>query len=91
MDMDGDGYPENRQVGEKGQRRLVVGYRTGNHAGTSLPLTAEGVGAFLFTGYMDQTDLFFKMATVLSGETAEADALWESILGNPRYPRTYGK
>lgn len=91
MDADGDGYPENRQVGEKGQRRLVVGYRTGNHAGTSLPLTAEGVGAFLFTGYMDQTDLFFKMATVLTGETAEADALLESILGNPRYPRTYGK
>jgi len=40
---------------------------------------------------MDQTDLFFKMATVLTGETAEADALLDNLLGNPRYPRTYGK
>jgi len=91
VDADGDGYPENRQVGEKGRRRLSVSFRSGNHAGHSLPLTAEGVGAFLFTGYMDQTDLFFKMATVLTGETAEADALLDNLLGNPRYPRTYGK
>ncbi len=91
QDTDGDGYPENRQVGDKGRLRLAVGFRTGSHAGTSLPLTAEGPGAFLFTGYMDQTDLFYKMATVLTGETAEADALLKTMLENPRYPRTFGK
>jgi alkaline phosphatase len=38
-----------------------------------VPLTAEGAGALLFTGYYDQTDLFFKMATVLSQETTALD------------------
>jgi len=91
IDADGDGFPENRRVGDKGRLRLSVGFRSGNHAGHSLPLTAEGVGAFLFTGYMDQTDIFFKMATVLTGETADADELLNNLLVNPGYPLTFGK
>jgi alkaline phosphatase len=67
-DANGDGYPENTN-----RFRLTVGYRTGAHTGTSVPLTAEGTGALLFTGYYDQTDLFFKMATVLSQNTAALD------------------
>ncbi len=90
QDADGDGYPENREVNGKGRTRLAVGFRTGSHTGASLPLTAEGPGAFLFTGYMDQTDIFFKMAAAMTGETAEADALLE-MLNSGKYPRTIGK
>ncbi len=90
QDADGDGYPENRQVGGKGRKRLAVGWRTGNHTGSSVPLTAEGPGAFLFTGIMDQTDLFFKMAAAL-GDTSDSDALLKTILQNTRYPKTPGK
>ncbi len=67
-DANGDGYPENTN-----RFRLTVGYRTNAHTGTSVPLTAAGTGALLFTGYYDQTDLFFKMATVLSQNTAALD------------------
>ncbi|HET8547278.1 MAG TPA: alkaline phosphatase [Bryobacteraceae bacterium] len=91
MDEDGDGYPENREVRGKGRMRITVGFRTGNHTGTSVPITAEGPGAFLFTGYMDQSDLTFKMAVSLSGDTVEGDAFVEKVLLNPRYPRTIGK
>jgi alkaline phosphatase len=90
QDADGDGYPENREVNGKGRKRLVVGFRTGSHTGASLPLTAEGPGALLFTGYMDQTDIFFKMAVAASGDTADIDAL-AGALANPKYPRTIGK
>jgi alkaline phosphatase len=90
QDADGDGYPENREVDGKGRSRLVVGFRTGSHTGASLPLTAEGPGSLLFTGYMDQTDIFFKMAAAASGDTAEVDAL-AGALANPKYPRTIGK
>jgi alkaline phosphatase len=67
-DVNGDGYPENTN-----RFRLVVGYRTTQHTGSSVPLTAEGTGALLFTGYYDQTDLFFKLADVLSSETGVLD------------------
>jgi alkaline phosphatase len=55
--------------------RLAVGFRTGNHTGSSVPITAEGPGAALFTGYMDQTDIFFKAAKALSSNTAVIDQL----------------
>ncbi|HXH68968.1 MAG TPA: hypothetical protein VNI60_01340, partial [Pyrinomonadaceae bacterium] len=51
-----------------------VGYRTGDHTGSSVPVTAEGTGALLFYGYYDQTDIFFKMAKVLSMNTQPLDA-----------------
>jgi alkaline phosphatase len=57
------GYPANSGAG---LRRLAVGFRTGDHTGSSVPVTAEGPGAFLFTGYMDQSDIFFKMAASIS-------------------------
>ncbi len=49
------GYPTNSAEPGKVLRRLAVGFRTGDHTGSSVPVTAEGPGAFLFTGYMDQT------------------------------------
>jgi alkaline phosphatase len=67
-DADGDGYPENTN-----RFRITVGYRSNAHTGSSVPLSAEGTGALLFTGYYDQTDLFFKIATVLSHETTVLD------------------
>jgi len=54
-------------------------------------VTAEGPGAFLFTGYMDQTDIFFKMATSLTGDTADGDKFIDTVLTNSRYPKTPGK
>ncbi len=87
IDADGDGYPENREVNGKGRKRLSVGFRTGGHAGTSLPVTAEGPGALFFMGYMDQTDLFFKMAAALGSDTKAVDQALEEVLKTrPRLP-----
>jgi hypothetical protein len=71
------GYPTNSAASEQMLRRLAVGFRTGDHTGTSVPVTAQGPGAFLFTGYMDQTDIFFKMATSLSGHCRR----WRQVRG----------
>ena len=63
-----NGYPSNSN-----RYRIAVGYRTGGHTGSSVPITAEGPGALLFTGYFDQTDVFFKMGRILSSETEAVD------------------
>lgn len=89
IDADGDGYPENRASGTKGRNRLSVGFRTGSHTGSSVPVTAEGPGSFLFSGYMDQTDVFFKMAVSVRGDTAEGDEL-QKLLRSERYPQSFG-
>jgi alkaline phosphatase len=68
MDLNGDRYPENTN-----RIKLKVGYRTGDHTGSSVPVTAEGAGALLFYGYYDQTDLFFKMAKILTINTQSLD------------------
>lgn len=77
QDSDHDGYPENREVNGKGKKRIAVGFRTGGHGGTSVPITAEGPGAWLFTGYLDQTDIFFRSAQALTENTADLDKLLE--------------
>jgi hypothetical protein len=82
------GYPVNAGAG---LRRLAVGFRTGDHTGSSVPVTAEGPGAFLFTGYLDQSDIFFKMAAAISMDTTEGDKFVDTVLGNARYPKTFGK
>lgn len=81
------GYPLNSGAGT---RRLAVGYRTGDHTGSSVPVTAEGPGALLFTGYMDQTDIFFKAATALSTDTTDMDRALDALVSS-KYPRTIGK
>ena len=91
LDANADGYPENKQVGDKARRRLSVGFRTGNHTGSSVPVTAEGPGALLFTGYYDQGDIMRKMAAVLGGDTADLDSALKKMLGNNDYPKTIGK
>jgi len=77
-DANGDGYPENTN-----RYRLAVGYRTGDHTGSSVPITADGPGALLFTGYFDQTEIFFKMAAVLTTTTTGFDAAVRSARGLP--------
>ncbi len=68
VDANNDGYPENNN-----RYQISVGFRTGNHTGSSVPCTADGPGGLLFTGYYDQTDIFFKMAKSLSSETSALD------------------
>ncbi len=68
LDLNGDRYPENTN-----RFKLKVGYRTGDHTGSSVPVTAEGAGALLFYGYFDQTDIFFKMAKALTINTQVLD------------------
>lgn len=68
QDANGDRYPENTN-----RIRIKVGYRTGDHTGSSVPVTAEGAGALLFYGYYDQTDIFFKMAKALTLNTQILD------------------
>lgn len=82
------GYPVNSGAG---LRRLAVGFRSGDHTGSSVPVTAEGPGALLFTGYMDQTDVFFKMATAISSDTTDVDKALNLLVGNPKFPKSIGK
>ena len=82
------GYPTNSGTG---LRRLAVGFRTGDHTGSSVPVSAEGPGAYLFTGYMDQSDIFFKMAAALSTDTTDGDRLIDLLQNSKALPRTVGK
>ncbi len=91
IDADGDGYPENRETGGKGRRRLAVGFRTRNHTYETLPLSAEGPGALLFTGYFDQTEVPLKIAAALAEDTSELDAALNRLVYTGWYPKTPGK
>ena len=82
------GYPQNSGAGI---RRLAVGFRTGDHTGSSVPVTAEGPGAFMFTGYMNQTDIFFKMAAAASVDTTDMDKAVDALVSNPKLVKTSGK
>lgn len=82
------GYPANSGANI---RRLAVGFRTGDHTGSSVPVTAEGPGALLFTGYMDQTDIFFKMAATLSTDTTDLDKTLDVLVNGSSLPKTIGK
>lgn len=76
MDANNDRYPENTN-----RFKIMVGYRTGNHTGSSVPVSAEGTGALLFFGHYDQTDLFFKMSRILSINTTQLDRSLQRKLG----------
>ncbi|MBI4892765.1 MAG: alkaline phosphatase [Acidobacteria bacterium] len=91
IDADGDGYPENREVDGKGRIRLAAGFRTGSHTAATLPLSAEGPGALLFTGVMDQTEVMLKIGAAIGSETAELDAAMRKMVNNPAYPKMIGK
>ena len=82
------GYPVNSG---DGIRRLAVGFRTGDHTGSSVPVTAEGPGALYFNGYMDQSDLFFKMAAVIATDTTDIDRALDAVVNDGRNIKTFGK
>ncbi len=81
------GYPMNSGPGI---RRLAVGYRTGDQTGSSVPVTAEGPGALMFTGYMDETDIFFRIAASMSTDTSALDSVVDQML-SAKQPKIYAK
>ena len=91
VDADGDGCPDNREAGRKGRVRLAVGFRTGSHTAATLPISAQGPGAFLFTGVMDQTEVMLQIGAALGSDTTSLDDAVSKMVSNPAYPRTYGK
>jgi alkaline phosphatase len=63
-------YPANPNVRNASTGFLVTGQVPGQqavHTGTDIPLSAYGRGASLFTGVMDNTDVFFKMGQAVFG------------------------
>ena len=64
------GYPLNTN-----RYRVAVGFRTGDHTGSTVPITAEGAGAAIFSGVFDQTDIFFKMAKMIDSDTTQIDKI----------------
>jgi alkaline phosphatase len=64
------GYPLNANVRNSGLGFLVTGQVPGDqavHTGTDVPLSAFGRGSSLFSGVMDNTDVFFKLAQIAIG------------------------
>ena len=64
-------YPANPSVRNSGTGYLVTGQVGGDqavHTATDIPLSAYGRGAELFTGVMDNTDVFFKIGQAVKGE-----------------------
>lgn len=63
-------YPANPSVRNQGTGFLVTGQVPGQqavHTATDVPLSALGRGAGLFTGLMDNTDVFFRLGQALLG------------------------
>ena len=58
-------YPADPMARDAGGKYLVTGQVPGSsavHTATDIPLSAFGPGAWAFTGVMDNTDVFFKLA-----------------------------
>lgn len=63
-------YPANPNVRNSSTGYLVVGQVAGDqavHTATDIPLSAFGRGSSLFTGVMDNTDVFFKFGQAAIG------------------------
>lgn len=63
-------YPANPSVRNSSTGYLVVGQVPGDqavHTATDIPLSAYGRGSALFTGLMDNTDVFFKFGQAAIG------------------------
>jgi alkaline phosphatase len=71
-------YPANPLARDGEGRFLVTGQVPGEsavHTATDVPLSAYGPGALTFSGVIDNTDVFFKLAqAAVKGVTAPADA-----------------
>jgi alkaline phosphatase len=63
-------YPANPNVRNARNGFLVTGQVPGEqavHTATDIPLSAYGRGAYMFTGVMDNTDVFFKLGQAVLG------------------------
>lgn len=71
-------YPANPSLRNSASGFFVTGQVPGDqavHTATDIPLSALGPGAALFTGVMDNTEVFFKLAQVaIDGASASAPA-----------------
>jgi alkaline phosphatase len=79
------GYPQNPLQRDMAGNFLITGHisdATATHTASDIVISAEGRGASLFTGVMDNTDVFFKVARVALGDNRN---FIESInmIGNP--------
>jgi alkaline phosphatase len=58
-------YPADPKLRDVESRYEILGQVPGNsavHTATDIPISAFGPGAWSFTGVMDNTDVFFKLA-----------------------------
>ena len=63
-------YPANPMARDSDGKYLVTGQIAGSfaaHTATDVPLSAFGPGAWSFTGVIDNTDVFFKLAQAAAG------------------------
>ncbi len=71
-------YPAGPMTRDAEGRFMVTGQVPGDsavHTATDIPLSAFGPGAWAFTGVMDNTDVFFKLAQAASGGSLVPDGL----------------
>ncbi len=69
-------YPANPSARNATTGYLVTGQVPGEsavHTGSDIPLSAYGRGAFMFTGVMDNTDVFFRLVQAVVGGTRIED------------------
>lgn len=75
-------YPANPMARDAEGKFMVTGQVPGTsavHTGTDIPLSAFGPGAWAFTGVMDNTDVFFKLAqAALKGAVVPAGMVGKS-------------
>lgn len=80
-------------MGQPNTRNVSTGYLItgqvpgdqGVHTGTDIPLSAYGRGAMMFSGVMDNTDVFFKIGQAVLGGSMDA-SLPRHIPGRLREP-----
>ena len=71
-------YPANPNVRNSGTGFLVTGQVPGEqavHTATDIPISAYGRGAYMFTGVMDNTDVFFKLGQAAIGGVLSVNLL----------------
>ncbi|MGI9135313.1 MAG: alkaline phosphatase, partial [Rhodoferax sp.] len=81
-------YPANPMARDVDGRFLVTGQVPGDtavHTATDIPLSAFGPGAWAFTGVLDNTDVFFKLAqAALLGAYVPPDLMPVAAHGNAK-------
>jgi alkaline phosphatase len=79
-------YPANALARDVEGRFAVTGQVPGDsavHTATDIPLSAFGPGAWAFTGLMDNTDVFFKLAqAVTSGSVVPPGLVTAAVSPN---------